>query len=112
MFYLEKSIEISYAHRLSLQYESKCTNMHGHNAIVTVYCKAEKLDENGMVVDFMHVKQVVKRLDHVCFNDIFSFNPTAENVARWICEQIPNCYKVAFKESEGNIAIYSIEENI
>ena len=112
MFYLEKSIEISYAHRLSLPYDSKCTNLHGHNAIITVYCKAENLDENGMVVDFMHVKQVVKRLDHACLNDIFSFNPTAENVARWICEQIPNCYKVAFKESEGNIAIYSIEDNL
>ena len=110
MFYLEKSIEISYAHRLSLPYDSKCTNFHGHNAIVTVFCKAEDLDENGMVVDFMHVKQVVKRLDHACLNDLFDFNPTAENVARWICEQIPNCYKVSFKESEGNIAIYSIED--
>ena len=34
------------------------------------------------------------------------FNPTAENLARWICEQIPNCYKVKFQESEGNVAVY------
>ena len=27
-------------------------------------------------------------------------------MARWICEQVPNAYKVVFQESEGNIAVY------
>lgn len=107
MYYVSKRIEIAFAHKLSLTYESKCQRLHGHNAIVTVYCRAEELDENGMVVDFSHIKRLVAdQLDHVCMNDIFDFNPTAENLARWICDQIPRCYKVSFQESEGNVAVY------
>ncbi|MBR1713046.1 MAG: 6-carboxytetrahydropterin synthase [Alloprevotella sp.] len=107
MYYLSKRIEIAFAHQLQLDYESPCRRQHGHNAIVTVYCRAEELNANGMVVDFKHVKEIVKeRLDHRCLNDLFDFNPTAENIARWICDQIPQCYKVTVQESEGNIAAY------
>ena len=108
MFYVSKRIEIAGAHRLHLNYESKCQNMHGHNWIVTVYCKAEKLDANGMVCDFTHIKRMVHdKLDHKVINDVVKdINPTAENMAKWICQQIPNCYKVSVQESEGNIAIY------
>ena len=107
MYYISKRIEISYAHQLVLDYESKCTHLHGHNGIVTVFCCAETLDHNGMVTDFTHVKErVQKKLDHRNVNDILDFNTTAENMARWICEQVPNAYKVTFQESEGNIAVY------
>ena len=30
-------------------------------------------------------------------------------MARWICEQIPNCYRVDVQESEGNLASYTID---
>ncbi len=107
MYYVTKRLEVSFAHRLKLSYASKCQNLHGHNGIITIYCRSEVLDENGMVTDFTHVKRMVsERLDHACLNDIFDFNPTAENLARWICEQVPHCYKVTFQESEGNIAAY------
>jgi 6-pyruvoyltetrahydropterin/6-carboxytetrahydropterin synthase len=29
-----------------------------------------------------------------------------QNIARWVCKQIPQCYKVEVQESEGNIVIY------
>ena len=107
MYYVSKRLEIAFAHLLRLTYESKCNNLHGHNAIVTVYCMAEDVDENGMVIDFTHIKHLISdRLDHCYVNDIFEFNPTAENMARWICEQVPHCYKVSFQESEGNVAMY------
>jgi 6-pyruvoyltetrahydropterin/6-carboxytetrahydropterin synthase len=100
-------MEIAGAHNLKLNYKSKCINLHGHNWIITVYCKTEKLDENGMVVDFKHIKDMVsEKLDHQYINDIVDFNPTAENMAKWICDQVPNCYKVTVQESEGNIAAY------
>ena len=38
--------------------------------------------------------------------DVVDFNPTAENLARHICESIENCYKVSFQETEGNVACY------
>ena len=75
-------MEISASHSLKLSYRSKCENLHGHNWIITVYCRSEVL------------------------NEVVSLNPTAENIARWVCEQIPTCFKVEVRESEGNTVIY------
>ena len=107
MYFVSKSMEISAAHRLNLSYESKCQNLHGHNWHVTIYCKAKELNKDGMVCDFTHIKKAIhEKLDHQYLNDILPFNPTAENMARWMCEQIPTCYKVSVQESDGNIATY------
>ena len=107
MFIVKKRMEIAGAHRLNLNYESKCSNLHGHNWIVTVWCKSQTLDDNGMVMDFTHIKREVQdKLDHKFLNDVVPFNPTAENIAKWVCEQIPNCYRVSVQESEGNVATY------
>ena len=92
MYTVIKRMEVSAAHSLKLSYRSKCENLHGHNWIITV---------------FSHIKQVVKgQLDHHNLNEVLSFNPTAENIARWICDQIPTCFKVEVQESESNIAVY------
>lgn len=100
-------MEISAAHSLKLSYPSKCENLHGHNWIITVYCRSEELNADGMVIDFSHIKEAVKKkLDHQNLNEVLPFNPTAENIARWICDQLPVCYKVEVKESESNTAIY------
>lgn len=107
MYYVKKTMEIAGAHRLQLSYESKCANLHGHNWIISVYCRAERLNSDGMVCDFKHIKEKIHgSLDHKCLNDVFDFNPTAENIAKWITEQIPECYKAEVQESNGNIAIY------
>ena len=106
MYYVKKRFEISASHRLELSYESKCTRLHGHNWIVTVWCKAKELNGDGMVEDFTHIKQrIQEKLDHQNLNEIFDFNPTAENIARWITDSIPTCYRCEVCESEGNTAI-------
>jgi 6-pyruvoyltetrahydropterin/6-carboxytetrahydropterin synthase len=110
MYYLQKRIEISGAHSLCLDYESKCSRLHGHNWIITVFCRAEGLNKNGMVTDFSHIKQeITEMLDHKNFNEVLPFNPTAENIAHWICSRVENCYRVEVQESEGNIAAYEID---
>ena len=107
MYKVTKRMEIAGAHRLRLDYESKCQNLHGHNWIVVVHCRAKELDGNGMVCDFTHIKKMVQdKLDHKYLNDVVDFNPTAENIARWICDQVPHCWKVEVQESEGNVATY------
>ena len=110
MYYLQKTLEISGAHHLQLDYPSKCTALHGHNWTITVFCRAEQLDRNGMIVDFSLIKQrITDVLDHKVLNDILPDNPTAENLARWCQEQIPHCYRVEVQESAGNIAAYEVD---
>lgn len=115
MYYVSKTMEIAGAHQLQLNYPSKCCHIHGHNWIVTVHCKSKELDANGMVVDFTHIKKGVHDIfDHKYLNDIPPFtviNPTAENIAKYICDTVPKCYKVTVQESEGNIATYEKEDD-
>ena len=107
MYFVKKRFEISAAHRLDLSYESKCTNVHGHNWIITVECRAKELNEEGMVTDFTHIKQMVmEKLDHSLINDVINMNPTAENIAKWIVDHVPNCWRCEVQESEGNSAAY------
>lgn len=127
MYYVSKRMEVAGAHRLDLPYTSKCQNLHGHNWIITIYCRAEKLSGPGMVIDFTLLKKLIHdSLDHHCINDVVTDNPTAENMARWICDILNNyfetphydpryssyaeCYKVEVQESEGNIAWYVKED--
>ena len=107
MYTVIKDLEISACHRLNLNYASKCTQRHGHNWHIRVICESNELNENGMVVDFTHIKQFISDMfDHQDLNEKMDINPTAENIAKWIVEQIPMCYKAIVQESEGNTAIY------
>lgn len=117
---ISKRMEIVGAHRLTLDYDSKCRNLHGHGWIVVVYCGANKLNHNGMIIDFKHIKNLIHdRLDHQNINEVLpDINPTAENMAEWILTEMNKkfselnpldgadglCYKVTVQESEGNIA--------
>jgi len=109
MFTIEKTFEIAASHSLRLDYESKCESLHGHNWIIAVTCQSDTLNTNGMVIDFTEIKQRVhEKLDHKNLNEVLDFNPTAENLAKWIQEQIPHCVKVSVQESQNNVATYQV----
>ena len=63
-------------------HEGKCKNLHGHRWEVEVVIQSEKLDENGLVMDFGIVKQLLERVmpDHHDLNSWVG-NPTAECIA-------------------------------
>lgn len=111
---ISKRMEIAGAHQLNLPYESKCRSLHGHNWFVTVHCESDRLTDYGMIIDFAKVKKEIHDLmDHQYLNELFpNMNPTAENMAEWICHRVTElcevgyCYKVEIQESEGNIATY------
>jgi len=130
MFTVQKTLEVAISHSLTLPYDSPCERDHGHNLIITVFCQADELNENNMVIDFTEIKRVVHgRLDHQCLNRLEGIgfewvnshnftpeggdppikklrNPTAERLAKWICMQIESCYRVDVQESTGNVATY------
>ena len=107
MYRIKKRIVISACHSLKLSYESKCSQVHGHNWIVTIYCQSEELNKDGMVIDFSHIKKKIHdKLDHKNLNEVLPFNTTSENIAKWICDQLPECYRVDVEESENNMASY------
>ena len=92
----EVSVEHTFAAGHALRnYRGKCENVHGHNYRVQVLVRGEKLDQTGMLADFVVLKKLLRdiseRLDHVFLNDIEPFitvNPTAENMAVYFCEKM------------------------
>lgn len=110
MYEVIKKLEISAAHSLDLPYESKCTNLHGHNWSVTVFLRASELNESGMIMDFTEIKRKIEdKLDHKIINNVVTFNPTAENLAKFICDELaPYCYRVEVEESSNNRAVYYV----
>ena len=92
MYYIKKTLEVAACHQLELSYPSKCTAMHGHNWIITIYCRSKELNKDGMVCDFTHDKEKIHNaLDHANLNEVLDFNPTAENIARGVGEKIHQC---------------------
>jgi 6-pyruvoyltetrahydropterin/6-carboxytetrahydropterin synthase len=85
----EVSVDQTFAAGHALRnYKGKCENVHGHNFRVQVTIEGERLDDTGMLVDFVDVKKsmqdVIARLDHQFLNEIPPFdvkNPSAENIA-------------------------------
>lgn len=76
-------------------YHGKCENVHGHNYRVEVTFQGERLDETGLLVDFLEVKalmnKVIDYLDHQYINDLKPFdelNPSAENLAKYFHDEI------------------------
>ena len=68
MYSVTKRIEFCYGHRL-MDYDGVCRHPHGHNAIVEIDVRAERLDGRNMVADFTDIKRIVKgwidsELDH------------------------------------------------
>lgn len=108
------AIELDAGHRVPL-HESKCKNPHGHRyrieAVVLSEDLFEETSQQGMVLDFGLVKRLLTEkvhdvLDHgfiIFRNDreliqamwgrdwniiLFPYVPTAENIARWVYEQL------------------------
>lgn len=105
IYSVSKKMEVSACHQLTLSYESKCQNLHGHNWKITVFMASQEKNADGMVRDFAHIKREVHGyLDHGNLNALLPFNPTAENIAEWIVNKFTDCYKAIVEESENNIA--------
>ncbi len=92
----EVSVEQTFAAGHALRnYRGKCENVHGHNYRVQITMAGPKLDEIGLLVDFVEVKnlmgEVIDYLDHQFINDLAPFdaiNPSAENMAKYFYDRV------------------------
>jgi len=108
------------AHRLRYLH-GKCEELHGHNWKIEASVVSDRLNKEGVVIDFKILKQklenVVKLLDHTYLNDLSYFSgkePSSENIAKYIFTQLKKelkhhhgiLRKVTAWESETSCATY------
>jgi len=95
MYTVTIETEFSAAHIIR-GYNGPCARPHGHNWKVTVEAKTDILDKLGMSVDFYVLQkktdEIVAQFDHRDLNTTPPFdqalNPTSENIARYIFDEL------------------------
>lgn len=117
----EICVRQSFAAAHSLRgYEGKCARVHGHNYTVELTLQARRLNEIGLVTDFVDVKrrmkEVIESLDHYFLNELPPFdklNPSAENIAWHFYQQLKDGWpegvrlaQVRICETETADAVY------
>lgn len=113
---LIKEFEFDAAHNL-IHYHGKCEKLHGHTYKMVVKLEGEP-DNEGMIFDFVELKNIVKkkvvdRFDHAYLNDIIA-QPTAENIAMFAWKELveevkrDNCklYEVEIWETKTSGIVY------
>jgi 6-pyruvoyltetrahydropterin/6-carboxytetrahydropterin synthase len=115
MYIIRKEFAFSASHVLAhLPPEHPCSNLHGHNYVVTVELRNMAVDYIGFVTDYRALEPIKKyidsTLDHRHLNDVIGFNPTAENLAYHLYMRFngafPNLNAVEVSETPKTTARY------
>ncbi len=129
MWKIKKEFHFSASHQLvGLREGHPCGRLHGHNYIVTICLKDDRLNANGFVQDYgelLEIKEFIDNYwDHRHLNDVFPFhlsrihdaevgtcpNPSAENIAMFLfnkfVEDYPKMYAVIVSETPKTTATY------
>jgi 6-pyruvoyltetrahydropterin/6-carboxytetrahydropterin synthase len=94
------------------EYKGKCEKIHGHTFQVEVEIFVRELDATGLGIDFTLIKAKLAEVlpDHTLLNDLYPFNPSAENLARRFFEDLKPHFPVravTVWESEDACATYT-----
>jgi 6-pyruvoyltetrahydropterin/6-carboxytetrahydropterin synthase len=94
MYHLSIESRFSAAHAIN-GYKGECKQLHGHDWKIQIEVAADRLNEIGMAIDFHQLQDItqdiLKQFDHQYINELPQFkdlNPTAENLAKYIYEQV------------------------
>jgi 6-pyruvoyltetrahydropterin/6-carboxytetrahydropterin synthase len=91
---ISQAFKFEAAHRLpNVPPTHRCSRLHGHSYRIEVQLDGPVDPVTGFVADFFDIEEafasIMKALDHQCLNDVAGLeNPTAENIAGWIWEQL------------------------
>lgn len=93
-------------------YKGKCEKIHGHSFQVEVEVNVSELDKTGIGIDFTLIKDKLSGIlpDHALLNEVYDFNPSAENLARHFFHELKKHFpvtRVTVWESEDASATYS-----
>ena len=94
------------------EYKGKCEKIHGHTFLVEVQIEVREIDKSGIGIDFNIIKQKLAAIlpDHTLLNEVYDFNPSAENLARRFYAELRKVFSVkdvTVWESEDASATYS-----
>ena len=115
MYKISKEFSFCASHRLEgLPKTHPCSRLHGHNYVVVAELEANFLSELGFVVDYRSLSPIKtfldKYLDHQDLNEALDFNPTAENIAKFLFNTFKNTYpqlvSITVKETPKTTATY------
>ena len=137
MYKVERRFTFPMGHRLSKN-KNRCFSLHGHNVTLLVGVKADKLNDEDMVIDFGLLKKIVNDIiddwDHCLMLNIkdkelninkdfskrlkyFEFDPTAESLSKYLYYEINRKLPydididyVKFYENENSMATFSLSE--
>jgi 6-pyruvoyltetrahydropterin/6-carboxytetrahydropterin synthase len=103
--------KFSAAHFLK-EYHGKCEKVHGHTFQVEAVVEVNELDAAGIGVDFARIKAALAAVlpDHTLLNEVYPFNPSAENLSRQFFNALAKDFPViavTVWESEDASATYS-----
>jgi 6-pyruvoyltetrahydropterin/6-carboxytetrahydropterin synthase len=106
--------KFSAAHFLK-EYKGKCERLHGHTFQVEVAIAVRELAPTGLGYDFTEIKKTLAAAlpDHALLNDVYPFNPSAENLARHLYGELKKTYPVravTVWESDDASATYSEDD--
>jgi len=117
MFTISKDFTFSASHQLAgLPEGHQCARLHGHNYVCRVEISSDHLDSTGFVVDYGELspagRWIDEHLDHRHLNDVLDFNPTAENLARYLAGfvatlELPGAVAVSVSETPKTWARWS-----
>ena len=111
-----KEFKFESAHQLAhLPACHKCSRLHGHSYRFSVEVIGD-VDERGFVIDYAEISDavdpIVARLDHRNLDEIFDFYTTAENLAKWLFDEISKSIPVSaivFYETAKTSVVYPIK---
>lgn len=93
-------------------YKGKCEKVHGHTFQVEARVEASQLNKTGIGIDFIEIKKKLSEIlpDHTFLNEVYDFNPSAENLSRHFFLELKKYFPVkgvTVWESEDASATYS-----